>query len=276
MRTGYVDETWARSITSIGTTKSSSGSDAHEAPRWKLCAAGGWMRRRIVQGQGRRKRNDEDDPCSACGHVRGRVIRGGGGEAAAGAPLTDAQKAEAKAKADAAADLAKQQQAKAEDRVAAKYFANMKAQGKTVPAPQMAAAPAHRLSRRKRRCPRRNKRCLVAKELNGGLAPLFFSADIDGAPSARCRERVLNGLCQSRYNRRLAGEMAEWSKALDSKSSIRATVSRVRIPISPPFTSTSQAVFLQAAIARAPVDFALDAAQVPPAGASSRREFHPT
>src|SRR5664279_5505368 len=29
--------------------------------------------------------------------------------------------------------------------------------------------------------------------------------------------------------------MAEWSKALDSKSSIRATVSRVRIPISPPF-----------------------------------------
>jgi hypothetical protein len=58
------------------------------------------------------------------------------------APLTDAQKAEAKAKADAAADLAKQQQAKAEDRVAAQYFANMKAQGKVVPPPQMAAAPA--------------------------------------------------------------------------------------------------------------------------------------
>ncbi len=58
------------------------------------------------------------------------------------APLTDTQKAEAKAKADAAADLAKQQQAKAEDRVAAQYFANMKAQGKAVPAPQMAAAPA--------------------------------------------------------------------------------------------------------------------------------------
>ena len=56
------------------------------------------------------------------------------------APMTDAQKAEAKAKADAAADLAKQQQAKAEDRVAAQYFASMKAQGKVVPPPQMAAA----------------------------------------------------------------------------------------------------------------------------------------
>ena len=58
------------------------------------------------------------------------------------APLTDTQKAEAKAKADAAADVAKQQQAKAEDRVASQYFAGMKAQGKVVPAPQMAAVPA--------------------------------------------------------------------------------------------------------------------------------------
>ena len=58
------------------------------------------------------------------------------------APLTDAQKAEAKAKADAAADLAKQQLARAEDRVAAQYFAAMKAQGKVVPAPQLAAALA--------------------------------------------------------------------------------------------------------------------------------------
>ena len=57
-------------------------------------------------------------------------------------PMTDVQKAEAKAKADAAADLAKQQQAKAEDRVAAQYFASMKAQGKVVPTPQLAAAPA--------------------------------------------------------------------------------------------------------------------------------------
>ncbi len=61
-------------------------------------------------------------------------------------PMTDAQKAtaeEAKAKAAAAAELAKQQQAKAEDRVVARYFADMKAKGKTVPAPQMAtAAPA--------------------------------------------------------------------------------------------------------------------------------------
>ncbi len=55
-------------------------------------------------------------------------------------PQTDAQKAEAKAKADAAADLAKQQLAKAEDRVAAHYFASMKAQGKAVPPPPMAAA----------------------------------------------------------------------------------------------------------------------------------------
>lgn len=57
------------------------------------------------------------------------------------APLTDVQKAEAKAKADAAADLAKQQQAKAEDRVAAQYFASMKAQGKVVPPPQLVATP---------------------------------------------------------------------------------------------------------------------------------------
>jgi hypothetical protein len=60
-------------------------------------------------------------------------------------PMTDAQKAaadEAKAKTAANAELAKQQQAKAEDRVATQYFANMKATGKTVPPPQMAAAPA--------------------------------------------------------------------------------------------------------------------------------------
>ncbi len=56
-------------------------------------------------------------------------------------PLTDAQKAaaeEKKAKDAAAADAAKAQQAKAEDRVAARYFAEMKAKGKAVPAPQMA------------------------------------------------------------------------------------------------------------------------------------------
>ena len=58
-------------------------------------------------------------------------------------PMTDAQKAaaeEAKAKTAAGAELAKQQQAKAEDRVASQYFANMKAVGKTVSPPQMAAA----------------------------------------------------------------------------------------------------------------------------------------
>jgi len=55
------------------------------------------------------------------------------------APMTDVQKAEAKAKADAAADLAKQQQARAEDRVAAQYFANMKAQGKVVPSQRLAS-----------------------------------------------------------------------------------------------------------------------------------------
>ncbi len=60
-------------------------------------------------------------------------------------PMTDAQKAaaeEAKAKAAAAAEVAKQQQAAAEDRVAAHYFADMKAKGKQVAAPQMPAAPA--------------------------------------------------------------------------------------------------------------------------------------
>jgi hypothetical protein len=60
-------------------------------------------------------------------------------------PQTDAQKAaaeEKKAKDAAAAEAAKQQLAKAEDRVAARYFAEMKAKGKQVPAPQMAATSA--------------------------------------------------------------------------------------------------------------------------------------
>jgi hypothetical protein len=66
------------------------------------------------------------------------------------APLTDEQKAAAeatKAKAAAAAEAAKVQQAKAEDRVAARYIAEQKAKGKVV-TPQMgptavaAAVPA--------------------------------------------------------------------------------------------------------------------------------------
>ena len=60
-------------------------------------------------------------------------------------PMTDAQKAtaeEAKAKAAATAALTAQQQAAAEDRVAARYFADMKAKGKQVPAAQMSATPA--------------------------------------------------------------------------------------------------------------------------------------
>jgi hypothetical protein len=61
-------------------------------------------------------------------------------------PMSDAQKAaaeEAKGKAAAATALAAQQQAAAEDRVASRYFADMKAKGKQVPASQMAvAAPA--------------------------------------------------------------------------------------------------------------------------------------
>ena len=55
------------------------------------------------------------------------------------APLTDAQKAAAddkKAKDAATAEAAKAQQAKAEDRVAARYFAEMKAKGKAVSPPQ--------------------------------------------------------------------------------------------------------------------------------------------
>ena len=61
------------------------------------------------------------------------------------APLTEEQKKaaeEKKAKDAAAAEAAKVQQAKAEDRVAAKYFADMKAKGKQVPAPQMGPAGA--------------------------------------------------------------------------------------------------------------------------------------
>jgi hypothetical protein len=59
-------------------------------------------------------------------------------------PLTDAQKAaaeEKKAKDAAAAEAAKAVQARAEDRVAARYFAEMKAKGKTVTPAQMGPAP---------------------------------------------------------------------------------------------------------------------------------------
>ena len=55
-------------------------------------------------------------------------------------PLTEAQKAaaeEKKVKDTAAANLAKEQQAKAEDRVAARYIAEQKSKGVTV-TPQMA------------------------------------------------------------------------------------------------------------------------------------------
>jgi hypothetical protein len=57
-------------------------------------------------------------------------------------PMTDAQKTaaeEKKAKDAAAADLAKKQQAQAEDRVAARYIAEQKAKGNIV-TPQMPAA----------------------------------------------------------------------------------------------------------------------------------------
>jgi flagellar biosynthesis/type III secretory pathway protein FliH len=61
-------------------------------------------------------------------------------------PPTEEQKKaaeEKKAKDAAAADAAKAAQARAEDRTAARYFAEAKAKGKQVPAPQMGpAAPA--------------------------------------------------------------------------------------------------------------------------------------
>ena len=60
-------------------------------------------------------------------------------------PLTDAQKTaaeEKKAKDAAAAEAAKAQQAKAEDRVVSRYFADMKAKGKAVTPPQMGPAAA--------------------------------------------------------------------------------------------------------------------------------------
>ena len=59
-------------------------------------------------------------------------------------PMTDAQKAaaeEKKAKDAAATELAKKQQAQAEDRVVARYIAEQKAKGKTV-TPQMGPATA--------------------------------------------------------------------------------------------------------------------------------------
>jgi hypothetical protein len=61
------------------------------------------------------------------------------------APLTEEQKKaaeEKKAKDAASAEAAKASQARAEDRVVAKYFADMKAQGKQVPPPQMGPASA--------------------------------------------------------------------------------------------------------------------------------------
>ena len=60
-------------------------------------------------------------------------------------PLTDAQKQaaeEKKAKDAVAAEAAKGAQARAEDRVVARYQAEMKAAGKTVPAPQVAPTSA--------------------------------------------------------------------------------------------------------------------------------------
>ena len=62
-------------------------------------------------------------------------------------PMTDAQKAaaeEKKAKDAAAAEATKVTQARAEDRVAARYYAEMKAKGKAVAPPQMgpSATPA--------------------------------------------------------------------------------------------------------------------------------------
>jgi hypothetical protein len=60
-------------------------------------------------------------------------------------PLTDAQKAaaeEKKAKDAAAAEAAKAAQARAEDRTAARYFAEMKAKGKTVAPAQMPPSSA--------------------------------------------------------------------------------------------------------------------------------------
>jgi hypothetical protein len=61
------------------------------------------------------------------------------------APLTEEQKKaaeEKKAKDAASAEAAKAAQARAEDRVAARYFADMKAKGKQVPAAQMPPAAA--------------------------------------------------------------------------------------------------------------------------------------
>ena len=62
-------------------------------------------------------------------------------------PLTDAQKVaaeEKKAKDAQAAEATKQVQSRAEDRVAARYYAEMKAKGKPVTPPQMgpSATPA--------------------------------------------------------------------------------------------------------------------------------------
>ena len=58
-------------------------------------------------------------------------------------PMDDKAKAaaeEKKAKDAAAAEVGKQQQGRAEDRVVARYQADMKAAGKPVPVPQMAAS----------------------------------------------------------------------------------------------------------------------------------------
>ena len=166
MRYGYVDETWAK--------------EHHEY--WYNDVMAGREPRRTEPRAGRR---------TSQGRPGGRALAGGGrspmktlralvaagivvttfGVAVAKLPAppppTEEQKKaaeEKKAKDAAAAEAAKVSQARAEDRVAAKYFADMKAQGKQVPAAQMppAAPPPNRRpcrrSRKSRARTRRRKR----------------------------------------------------------------------------------------------------------------------
>ena len=87
MRTGYVDETWAKEHHEYWYNEVKSGRPQARGRRRCRCGnaprSGDSRTRRATSSQ-EEEGSDEDDPCSRCGRVRGGVVRLGGGEAAAG------------------------------------------------------------------------------------------------------------------------------------------------------------------------------------------------
>ena len=170
-------------------------------------------------------------------------------------PMDDKAKAaaeEKKAKDAAAAEAAKAQQAKAEDRVAARYIAEQKAKGKVV-TPQMgpavtpvASACCHRCACRQgcaatatSRAPHRRRNsgsiaCDGEAIETGASAPVFLAA---ARSHCRCghgrrlgARRALRG---NRYNSRFAESWPSGRRRL-TRNQVYGNVSGVRIPHSPP------------------------------------------